>query len=118
MSTHPNAILAVALKPDGLTRATFRAIQVEMDTSDDDAAFKIGGKSYNVEIMESDYSEDYQISADEGDIVVFDMVTYGYGAVITWDALDTQKRVLDEWAAGICERHKCTRRIFVTANYW
>jgi hypothetical protein len=115
MSTHPNAILLLVLKPDDLTRKTYRAILEEAGREDD---LMIGGDRYNIEVMESTYDESHQIAADEGDIVVFDMVTYGYGERIEWDKLVAQKSVLEEWAAGICERHKCTASFYVTANYW
>lgn len=115
MSTHPNAVLLLILKPDDLARKTYRAILQEADREDD---LIIGGERYNIDVMESDYAEDYQIAAKEGDIIVFDMVTYGYGEVIEWDKLAAQKAALEEWAKGICERHKCSASFFVTANYW
>lgn len=115
MSTHPNAILLLALKPDDLSRKTYRAILEEAGREDD---LMIAGERYNCEIMESTYDESHQIAADEGDIIVFDMVTYGYGERIEWGKLAAQKAALEEWAKGICERHKCTASFYVTANYW
>jgi len=117
MSTHPNAILMLALKPDDLARKTYRAIQAELGIKDDDT-IKIGEATYHNMVMESDYDEGFQISADEGDIVLWDPVTYGYGDRIAWDKLAEQKAALEEWAKGICERHHCSASIFVTANYW
>lgn len=117
MGTHPNAILAVALKPDAGSRKTHRAIMEEAGL-DMDADIKIGGFDYHVEVMETDYDEGYQLAADEGDIVLFDMVTYGYGETIAWDEMVKRQAALKEWADGICERHKCTAKFFVTANYW
>lgn len=118
MSTHPNAILLLILKPDDSTRKTLRAILAEAGVKDASDGLKIGGSDYHIDAMENDYAEDYQITADEGDIIVFDMVTYGYGKVIPWDKLVVQKVSLEKWAAGVCERHKCTAAFFVTANYW
>ena len=119
MSTHPNVILLCRLKPDDLSRKTLRSIRVEMGVGeDDDADFKIGEGSYHVQIMESDYDEDWQIGGDEGDILVFDLVTYGYGESITWDKLTAQKAELDEWAKKICEKFSCSYTVVVTANYW
>ena len=117
MGSHPNAILALALKPDDGTRKTHRAIMAEMGFALDDQ-IKIDGSDYHVTVMESDYDDGMQIAADEGDIVLFDMVTYGYGEVIEWSKLEQQKAALETWAKGICERHKCSAKFFVTANYW
>lgn len=119
MSTHPNAILVLALTPDGTTRKTFRAICAEEGvTPDDSTKIKVGRSYYWIDVMEGDYHDDFQISAIEGDIIIFDMVTYGYGEIIEWDKLVTQKAALEVWAVGICERHACTARFFVTSNYW
>lgn len=119
MSTHPNAILLLVLKPDDLARKTFRAIiEGEGKKVEDNPDLKIGGEIYHIEVLEGDYHDGYQIGADEGDILVFDMVTYGYGEKIEWDKLAAQKVALAEWAAGICERYKCSASFFVTANYW
>ena len=118
MSSHPNTILLLALTPDNLTRKTYRNICNESGIDCDDDYLVIGDNSYQVLIMESDYDNNYQIQAREGDIVVFDHVTYGYGRVVSWEDLEKQKKSLEDWAIGICERHNCTYKIFVTANYW
>lgn len=118
MSIHPNAILLLALKPNGLARQTLRAILDGAKVEDADDGIKIGEHDYVIRVMESDYAKDYQISADEGDICLFDMVTYGYGERIEWDELIAQKAELETWAGGICERHACSAKFFVTANYW
>jgi hypothetical protein len=121
MSTHPNAILAIRLTPDGLSRKTFREILEERepkDRMDDDTTIEIAGTRYHSFIMEDDYHESWQVSAKEGDIVLLDMITYGYGATITWKQLDDQRAVLESWARKVCEKHNCQYEIFVTANYW
>jgi hypothetical protein len=115
MGTHPNAILLLVLKPDGLARKTYRDIIGEMGGSE---YFNIDGKSYNSQVMEENYDEDHQLSAEEGDILVWDCVTYGYGERISWGDLLSQKESLWIWAQGICERHACSFQIYVTANYW
>lgn len=117
MSTHPNAMLLLTLKPDGLARKTYRDILAELGV-EGDASIKIGGATYHHDVMESDYDDSNQIAADEGDIVLWDLVTYGYGERIEWDKLAVQKAELDEWARGICERHKCAAKVYVSANYW
>jgi hypothetical protein len=75
-------------------------------------------KEYNFKVMESDYEEGYQISADEGDLIFFDFVTYGYGEVVTWVDLETQKNELEQWARTASEKYNCSYEIKVTANYW
>lgn len=118
MSTHPNAILLLALTPDGLSRKTHAAIMKEVGIEDDDDNIEIAGTDYNHRVMEEGYDEDFQISAKEGNIVLWDLVTYGYGEVIEWSALEKQKTALEEWAQGVCGRHACSYKIFITANYW
>ncbi len=117
MSIHPNAMLLLTLTPDDLARKTYRAILSETG-SDEDDDIKIGDDTYHHRVMEEDYYESSQISAKEGDIVLWDLVTYGYGETITWAKLEAQKNALEEWARGICERHHCKAEIFVGANYW
>lgn len=118
MSTHPNAILMARLTPDGLSRKTMRDILSAFNVSEDDE-IQIGGEDYYHVVMESDFDADgYQIAAKEGDLVFFDMVTYGYGEVITWEKLQAQKESLEAWAKTVCERFRCTYEIAVTANYW
>jgi hypothetical protein len=116
MSTHPNAILLLVLKPDDLARKTHRAIMEEAGGKED--SIKIDGDNYHCYVMESDYEEGFQITADKGDIIVFDMVTYGYGERIAWAELERKKQSLEKWSAGVCERHHCKAAFYVTANYW
>lgn len=116
MSSHPNAILMAVLTPDDVSRRTMRNIREEMQSSNDEIV--INGKKYYTLIMEGDYDDGWQIAAAEGDLIFFDMVTYGYGEVVEWGVLEQQKNVLEEWAKGVSERHQCSYAIRVTANYW
>lgn len=119
MSTHPNAILLLTLTPDGLARKTYRNILAEAGVADPEMEnIKIGGAKYHHKVMEEEYDEGWQISAKEGDIIVFDLVTYGYGEQIAWNGLEAQKTDLEAWAKEVCERHHCGYAISVTANYW
>ncbi len=118
MSTHPNAVLLLVLTPDDLARKTHRAIMADAGIEDADDNIKIGEKTYNHQVMEEDYDDGFQISAPEGSIVLLDMVTYGYGETIEWNALEAQKNELEAWAKCTAERHKCSYKIYVTANYW
>jgi len=117
MSTHPNVILMVVLIPDGLSRKTMRDILAEFSTSDD-GDIKIGSEKYHSLVMEDDYDESNQISGKEGDLIFYDLVTYGYGEVISWDNLVNRKVELEKWARIVCEKYKCKFDIKVTANYW
>jgi hypothetical protein len=121
MSIHPNVILMVVLTPDNLSRKTYREILLANDDgnmSAEDNNIKIDNKTYNVFVAESEYNEIWQISVPEGSIVIMDMVTYGYGESITWNKLEQQKNVLENWAKKTCEEYKCTYSIEVSANYW
>lgn len=117
MSTHPNAMLLLALTPDDLARKTYRAILEEVGT-DRDHEIKIGDDGYWHGVMEDDYDESRQIQLPQGTIYLCDLVTYGYGEKVSWDNLEKQKAALDEWAKGVCERHHCKADIFISANYW
>ena len=115
MSTHPNVILLCTLTPDGLARSTMRAI---LASDDADKDLKIGDHSYHHFVMEDDYNESWQIGGKEGDLLFFDLVTYGYGEQIEWNKLAAQKDELEAWAKDVCLRQSCSYRISVTANYW
>ena len=118
MSTHPNVILMAVLTPKGLARQTMAAIlgsPYERDAAKD---VMIDGIAYSPLVMEKEYDEGLQISAREGDLVFYDMVTYGYGEVIEWTDLEARKEKLEEWARNAAQIHACDWRIDVTANYW
>lgn len=117
MSTHPNAMLLLALTPDDLARKTYRAILEEAGV-DGDHDIKIAGTDYHHGVMENDYEDNHQIDLPEGSIWLLDLVTYGYGEKVEWAALVKQQAELDEWARGVCERHHCSYKIYVSANYW
>jgi hypothetical protein len=118
MSTHPNAMLILALTPDDLARKTYRAILADAGIEDGDA-FVIGEESYHMHgVMESDYHESNQLALPEGTIYVFAHVTYGYGDKITWDELEVRKNALLEWGARMGEKFHCKAEIIVSANYW
>jgi hypothetical protein len=68
--------------------------------------------------MESDYDENSQISASEGDIIVWTFVTYGYGEQVAWDKLVGFRDALVQWAEKVCAKHACKYKISVTSNYW
>lgn len=119
MSSHPNAILLAVLIPDDLSNKTHRAIIADAGLEHDDDRIVIGDIDYNHKVMESDYNEMYQITAPMGSIIIFSLVTYGYGEVIEWDTLQKHKEALAEWCKVTCEKHKCgSFKIYVTANYW
>jgi hypothetical protein len=117
MSFHPNAVLMLVLTPDDLARKTHGAIISHLCIADDDE-IEIGDDSYNHKVMEDDYDENSQLSAPEGSIIVWNMVTYGYGEVIKWSKLELQKNELEEWAKEICKMFNCSYEIYISANYW
>ena len=118
MSTHPNVILMVIFKPDGLSRKTHRDILKSNGIDDPDKEIKIGDYEYNTIVMEEDYDEGNQISATEGDIVFYELVTYGYGDSVDWDVLEKNKLELQYWSKRMCIEHNCSYKIKVSANYW
>jgi hypothetical protein len=117
MSIHPNVILMAVLTPDNLSRKTMRDILAEHKQG---VLYRIviAGTEYDTLVMESDYDEGWQISAKAGDLVFFDLVTYGYGETIAWDKLESQKKELEAWALETCKKHHCSYEIKITANYW
>lgn len=120
MSTHPNAILLLALTPDNTARKTMRDIHEELGFEKDGGfSFSIAGRYfYGIEVMESDYDESNQIALPEGTLYLTTYLTYGYGETMKFADVIALKSGMEEWAKGICERHKCSYEFFVTANYW
>lgn len=114
MSQPQNVILMAVLTPDGLSRKTMREILAVHGTGFDKSYILVGEKEYNSLVMEDGYNEDWQISAQGGDLVFFDFVTYGYGEKVTWDDLEYKKTKLEEWAQKICEEFQCSYRIWVS----
>ncbi len=123
MSTHPNALLICRFTPDDLVRKTYRAILsdsgIDMEADDyEDDDINISGEDYHHFVAEEDYDSGWQISAPEGSIVVFNLITYGYGKDVEWDVLVKQKDELEARAKTVAEKHHCKYRISVSANYW
>jgi len=119
---HPNVVLVLRLTPEGLPSKTYEDILADEKIYVDDGGYsseiEIDGDGYDHHLMEDSYYEDYQISASEGDIIVFDLVTYGYGECIEWESLLSKKTELEKWALPVCEKHSCKASVFITANYW
>lgn len=122
MSAHPNVILMVALTPDDLPMKTYREIMASAPNPHEypleDIQVTIGASNYTVKCFTEDYDEDIQISAQAGQIVVYDLVTYGWGEYVTWAHLEKQKSELASWAEDICGKHKCSMELRVSANHW
>lgn len=122
MSTHPNVILMAELTPDDLARKTMRNIVSESEKSEffdeDTPKIKIGGIEYYALIMESDWNEGAQISSKEGNLIFYDMITYGYGKKVEFSKLEIMKNDLEKWAEDTCKKFNCNYKIFITANYW
>jgi hypothetical protein len=109
----------MTITPDDLARKLLRALLAELGEEEDhDDQVKVGSNEYNLKVMESDYDEDWQISGKEGQILVFDLVTYGYGEDITWEELEKYKAELTEWATPLASKYHFTFQFSVSANYW
>jgi hypothetical protein len=143
VSTHPNVILKGTVRAQGTTRALLRKLLAEnreeipddqlpvrhdkegrpienrvlggfvRESRDEDQLF-IGAFSYDTLVMEEAYDTGWQISGEEGDLIVFDLVTYGYGEAISWKDLEGRARDMRAWA----ERHNLELDIAISANYW
>ena len=119
MSTHPNVILMSRITPDDLPMKTMKAIVEEYKKrDDDDTDIIIGGWDYHAVVIEGGYDEGWQISGKDGDIIFFDLITYGYGESVSWNELEKQKESLDKWSKVVCEKHHASYEILVSANYW
>lgn len=112
MSTHPNVILMAVLKSDDLPMKTLRAIRA----GDDE--IRLGDRCIHSFVAESDWEADYQISSEEGDLIFFDFVTYGYGEKIEWSKLEEIKSEFEKWVVNVCDKYHCSYQIFISANYW
>jgi len=118
MSTHPNVILMVVITPEGLSRKTMKKILADNGIDDPEGEITIGTEQYRFIVMEETYDKSNQIEAKEGDLIFFDLVTYGYGESITWSNLQERKEALERWAFETSGKHHCSFEIRVSANYW
>jgi hypothetical protein len=118
MSTHPNLVLMAVLTPDGLTRKTARQIRADNNLKGEWDELKIGKQEYYVIVMKDDWDESHQITAKEGNIVLHELMTYGYGESVSWDELHEAKVALDAWCDQNCHKYNCKYEIRVSANYW
>lgn len=121
MGPRPNAMLILKLTPDDLPRKTFVAICKESGfdpKNSDNHKIKIGDLNYRIMVAKDCYDDEWQMSANEGQIILHDFLTYGYGEDIAWSEVARRASALEEWAKKACERHSCTYRIYISANYW
>lgn len=119
MSTHPNVMLQCVLTVDDGSRKTERALLEDYaGTGMYDDYVKIADLHYKVSVMGSDYDEGYQISADEGQIVLHEYLTYGYGETVDFETVCKRAAELKEWAESAKEKHKFSYVIRIGANYW
>jgi len=119
VSTHPNVMLQLVLTVDDGSRKTERGLLSEFSgIGAYEDCIAVAGDHYSVTVMESDYEDGYQISADEGQIVMHMYVTYGYGETISAEKLLRKIEALREWAESAKNSHKFSYEIRVGANYW
>lgn len=143
MSAHPNVILKCTIKADGTTRKLLRDLLAQnreeipdsnlplffnnagdvvknsitgedLHISRNDDQLSIGNYCYDTIVMEEEYNESWQISGKKGDLIIFDLVTYGYGEEITLKNLYSRINDLETWAL----QHSLTYKISISANYW
>jgi hypothetical protein len=84
----------------------------------DEDRIKIGERDYSLTVMESDYDEGYQISADEGQIVLHEYLTYGYGETVAVDDMLARIAAVKAWAEEAKGPHGFTYEIRIGVNYW
>lgn len=144
MSTHPNVILKCTVKAEGTTRKLLRKLLSQnreeipdsnlppmLNTKGEKVTNRFGGyilesrsedqliignHAYYTIVMEEGYDESWQISGEEGDLIIFDLVTYGYGEDISWDDLNKRVEDIKSWAYQPSRNLEYT--ISVSANYW
>ena len=109
--------MIAVLTPDDLTRRTLRAI-IAGNLSTDDDYIKIAGEDWHIKPMEGDYDENFQIKAKEGDIIVFNMFTYGYGDFATWKSVSAMHDSLVDWCEECKGTYNFSYEIRMSANYW
>ena len=139
MSTHPNAMLILRLEPDDVPCKTLREMLDErrkgFDRDGDglirvnehdsnypqlpcDTEFAIGDIVYRSKLMDG-YDESDQIDGEEGQIVLYDLMTYGFGESIAFDEVKRRAEALEAWAAENCPKHKISKwSVEISANYW
>ena len=108
----------IILSPQGLARKTMKDILGYDYSRDDIGEIKIGNYKYSPIVMEEDYDECLQIKAREGDLVFYNLITYGYGETISWEDLEKAKNDLGKWGEKMCKKYNCNMKIEVSANYW
>ena len=128
-----NVMLMAIIKADGDAETMFAAIVAESKKNErrvrtiesTDNVFDIylsdrPGRqdSWYALLMATDYNAEYDISADAGNIVLFDFMTMGATEKQSWSYVEEQKNKLEAWAKGVCERHGGEFDIVLTANYW
>lgn len=140
MGTHPNAMIMAVLTVDQGSRKTERMIfeycqknGVKTDADDKEIRIPTGERghvseqwpegypitcNWSVKVMESDYDEGYQISADEGQIVFHTFLTYGYGEKISWERLEAIKNQIEDLLEPMSKPLQFSYEIFIGANYW
>jgi hypothetical protein len=111
-------MLLLVLTPDDPTRETMRSIVTDAGGDADSPKIKIGGENYTVTVMEDDYDDSHQLHAKEGDIVLHDFLTYGYGEKLAWAKVVERAAALQAWADVAREKYRCTTQVYIGANYW
>jgi hypothetical protein len=120
MSMHPNTLLLAVLKPLDDNVDSFEIMKKYFSSGEDEnyGYVTIKQKDYTCKQLIDGYDEDYQIEVDEGDIVLFTMVTYGYADKTPWNAVKKQELYLSDWLFSVRKEINCSYEIYLTANMW
>lgn len=134
MGNHPNSILMAIIKGPDETSVNwdekddnydveyhnFNNFCSTFNINPEEGEILIDGNIYYVMPSSEGDSSGYHIYGDnDGDILIWDYISYGYGDYIDWDRLHLQKVALQNW----CDEIKFKLpgfeyKIVVTANYW
>lgn len=118
MSIHPNAIMMMVYEGDAAETIYNELDGGEMETTGSSAELQIGGTEWRLLLMQDSYDESDQISAPEGSLVFFDLITYGYGDTIAWEKCVAWQAALEAYGKELVQKHGGKISFYITANYW
>lgn len=116
MSRNSHVVLVAQLIAESDSAAVYRSIIDPTDT-EDGVEVAIDNEYYTVFLAEDGYCDEWQISAAPAAVVVFCYVTSDYGELIPWEKLEARKNRLEAWCKEVCQKHHCSFKIGLTANY-
>ena len=123
MSMHPNTMLLAILKPKYTGECIFEKIWNQIADEDGEEGeygeLYLRNSSYKcINYSKDSYLEDYQIELEEGEVAIFDMVTYGYSDKTEWNKVEQQKKELEEWLVEYSNKIDFSFVMYLSANLW